>query len=215
MINIVIFDFDGVIVESAPYFIKRYRKLATTYNKKFDVKNMEEFRDWYDSKWENNYFTMGFTKEELENAIFKTRANVDYYDIPHYQGIEKVFEILSKKYILTLASCTCYSELEKKLKEIDSLKYISYISPGDGHGSDKKEIIGDVIKHFNISPQNAIMVGDTEMDIKSALANGIKGIGTAYGWQNYKKLEKAGAISIAFKPEDIIDLVEKYFESVQ
>lgn len=214
MKKIVIFDFDGVIVESAPYFIERYRKLATTFNKKFDVKNMEEFRDWYDSKWENNYLTMGFTQEELENAIFKTRSNVDYYNIPHYQGIEKVFDILSKKYILTIASCTCYSELEKKLKEIDSFKYISYISPGDGHGSDKKEIIGDVIKHFNISPQNAIMVGDTEMDIKSALKNGIKGIGTAYGWQNYKKLEKAGAISIAFKPEDLIELVDRYFESL-
>ena len=193
--------------------MERYRNLAKTFDKKFDVKNMEEFRDWYDSKWENNYFTMGFTKEELSNAILKTRAKVDYYDIPHYQGIEKVFEILSKKYLLTIASCTYYKELEKKLKQIDIFKYISYISPGDGHGSDKKIIVGDVLKHLDISPENAIMVGDTEMDIKSALENGIKGIGTAYGWQNYKKLEKAGAVSIAFKPEDIIGLVEKFFEN--
>ena len=213
MKNIVIFDFDGVIVESAPYFMERYRNLAKTFDKKFDIKNMEEFRDWYDSKWENNYFKMGFTTEELSNAILKTRAKVDYYDIPHYQGIEKVFEILSKKYLLTIASCTYYKELEKKLKEIDIFKYISYISPGDGHGSDKKIIVGDVIKHLDISPENAIMVGDTEMDIKSALENGIKSIGTAYGWQNYKKLKKAGAVDIAFKPEDIIGLVEKFFEN--
>ncbi len=214
MKKVVIFDFDGVIVESAPYFMERYRSLAKKFNKKFDIKNMEEFRDWYDSKWENNYLKMGFSPEELSNAILRTRAKVDYYDIPHYQGIEKVFEILSKKYILSIASCTYYAELEKKLKQIDSFKYISYISPGDGHGSDKKIIVGDVIKHFDIPPQNAIMVGDTEMDIKSAFENGIKGIGTAYGWQNYKKLEKAGAVSIAFKPEDLIELVDRYFESL-
>ena len=213
MKKIVIFDFDGVIVESAPYFMERYRNLAKAFDKKFDIKNMEEFRDWYDSKWENNYFQMGFTKEELSNAILKTRAKVDYLEIPHYKGIEKVFEILSKKYLLTIASCTYYKELEKKLKQIDIFKYISYISPGDGHGSDKKIIVGDVIKNLDIPPTNAIMVGDTEMDIKSALENGIKSIGSAYGWQNYKKLEKAGAVGIAFKPEDIIGLVDKYFEN--
>ena len=91
----IAFDFDGVIVESAPYFMERYRNLAKTFDKKFDVKNMEEFRDWYDSKWENNYFKMGFTTEELSNAILKTRAKVDYYDM--FTG--RIFHLSQMEYL--------------------------------------------------------------------------------------------------------------------
>ncbi len=207
----VIFDFDGVIADSAPFYCERYRTTANAFGKAFPVNNMEEFREWYDSSFENNYINLGFTKEELEKARKGVRVVDSYSHINIFPGIKEAIINLYQNYNIAIASCTSGKVITNKLIEEGLDDYITFLSPGDKYGSYKKEIIGRVLSELQIEPDSAVMIGDTEMDILCAAENGITPIGSAYGWHPRNKLEKAGCKYIAEKPEDIPELVVKIF----
>lgn len=62
-IKAIIFDFDGVIVDSFDnnYFV--YKEICRLLNKNFPSSNVEEFREWYDSYWPHNFRRIGITEE--------------------------------------------------------------------------------------------------------------------------------------------------------
>ena len=57
--------------------------------------------------------------------------------------------------------------------------------------------------------ENAIMVGDTEFDVIGAKAHGIPTIGVAWGYGKVEDMLRAGAVSIAANPEELLTLLTK------
>lgn len=79
-----------------------------------------------------------------------------------------------------------------------------YGSELDGTRADKGELIAHVLERERIHPAGAIMIGDREHDIKSALANGVRPIGVLWGYGSGEELEKAGATALCETPQSII-----------
>ncbi len=209
MKKVIIFDFDGVIADSAPFYSERYRQSAQAFGKKFPVNDIEDFKNWYDSAWENNYKNLGFTDEEIEKAMLNVRKPADYSQIPLFKNIKEILTKLSEKYTLTIASCTAHAKIQSKLEQENIAGLFSFISGGDNHGSDKQEIIAIVMRELNISPSDAVMIGDTEMDIICAVKNNLRAIGTSYGWNSRKRLEKIGCKNIIDTPDELPEMVDK------
>ena len=207
----IIFDFDGVIADSAPLYCERYKNTAQRYNKHFAVQNLEDFKNWYDSAWENNYKNLGFTEEEIRDAMKNVRKPADYSEIPIFSGVAEVLKKLNEKYTLTIASCTSFAKIQSKLKQEGLSDLFVFISGGENHGSDKQEIIAKVLKELNISPDNAIMIGDTEMDYISAMKNNLKSVSVSYGWYSRQRLEKALCPNIIDDISELPGLLERIF----
>lgn len=209
MKKVIIFDFDGVIADSAPFYCGRYKYAAEKFNKHFPVKNMEDFKNWYDSAWENNYKNLGFTDEEIYQAMTSVRKPADYSEIPLFKGTHETLKKLSKNYILTIASCTASKKIKSKLEQENLQDLFTFISGGENHGSDKQEIIAIVLRELNIPPENAVMVGDTEMDYICGTKNNLKTIGTSYGWHSKQRLEKIGCKNIIDDITELPQITEK------
>lgn len=207
--KIAIFDFDGVAADSAPFYCERYGMVAKMFNKPYPVKSMDDFRKWYDSAWENNYRNLGFSDEEIREAVKVVRRKESYSDVPIFPGFKEAMKTITSRHLTAIASCTALKVIERKLVEEEMDGDFAFISGGDGHGSDKREIVQAALDHFSIRPEDAVMIGDTEMDVRSAAACGIRAIGTAYGWNTPERLIKAGAKSIAYKPSDLPDLIDE------
>lgn len=212
--KIVIFDFDGVAADSAPFYCERYGIVAKMFNKHYPVKNIDDFKKWYDSAWENNYKNLGLSEEEIKIAVTKVRKKADYSDVPIFDGFKDALKLINSRYLTSFASCTDSNVIKKKLTDEGMINDIGFISGGEGHGSYKEEIIKYALNHFGMKPEQAVMVGDTEMDIISSAACGIRSIGTAYGWNTDERLIKAGASYIAYKPSDLPELIEKLFNDI-
>ena len=60
---------------------------------------------------------------------------------------------------------------------------------------------------LDVSPGECMFVGDTSIDIKTAIAAGMSPIGVAWGFRPVEELESAGARTILEKPEDIFTLL--------
>lgn len=213
MTKLVIFDFDGVIVDSAPFFHQRYGEIGLKYNKPYPPRTMDEFRDWYDSAWENNYTNMGFRPEDVETVLRSERKPADYSGIPLFPGFFEAVMKLAAEYTLAIASCTREFRIREKLEQVHLLQYFSFISGGEAGISDKRDIIGTVLQNLHIKPEQSLMVGDTVMDILSARAHGIPCIAVTYGWNAEKRLQEANPAALVSSPSELYGAVETLFRS--
>ena len=60
-----------------------------------------------------------------------------------------------------------------------------------------------------VSPKNCLYIGDSEVDIKTGIAAGVKTIGVTWGFRERETLVEAGAKYLADKPEDILMYMEE------
>lgn len=68
-------------------------------------------------------------------------------------------------------------------------------------------IVNVIMKDMNIEPSDAVMIGDTSIDIKTGKNAGIKTIGCTWGFRTLEELTSAEADFIAYTPEDIINFI--------
>lgn len=66
------------------------------------------------------------------------------------------------------------------------------------------DIINAILNDLGVRRAETVMVGDSEVDVKTAQNSGIRCIGVLWGFRTAEELEKAGADFIAQKPEDIL-----------
>ena len=63
--------------------------------------------------------------------------------------------------------------------------------------SAKAEIVARALRELDISPADAVMVGDRTYDVYGAAANGVPCIGIRAGCTPEGELEEAGAVAVA------------------
>ena len=205
---VVIFDFDGVLANSAPQFLELYKKICIKHDKPFPLKTTDDFRNWYDSRWENNYYRLGFKKEDIPRILELEKEFLDYNKIKLYEGIKEILLSLYENYNLAIASTTPSYKIKKKLEEENLVELFSIISGGDDGSSEKVKKIKKVLDYFEVSAKKCIMIGDTVMDITSAKELGVKCIGLTCGWNTRKRLEEA-------KPYLIFDNHQKMLPAIR
>lgn len=67
----------------------------------------------------------------------------------------------------------------------------------------------DILKHLESSPEHAVYIGDSEVDIATGLAAEMQTIGVTWGFRDKKILEDAGAKKTADHPREIIELIKE------
>ena len=75
--------------------------------------------------------------------------------------------------------------------------------PSKPHPSMAEQAIADA----GAAPQSTIVVGDTSFDMAMAVAAGATGIGAGWGYHEAEELIEAGAIAVAARPLDVLDLI--------
>lgn len=188
---LVIFDWDGVITDSCASFCDHYRITAKHFGKVFPIKSVQHFREWYDSAWENNFINLGFTREELPQAVQFESSIIDYDKITLFKGVEETLISLSRSNVLAIASTTYASRIRKKLEREGLIELFAFISGGEEGGSEKTTKIARVLDNLHYNAASAVMVGDTVMDIVSSRTLGITNIAVTYGWNTRERLARA------------------------
>lgn len=64
-----------------------------------------------------------------------------------------------------------------------------------------------VLKKFDVYAEDAVFIGDTNVDINTGKSAGMKTIGCLWGYRTLTELQEAGADYIAEKPSDIIKFI--------
>ncbi len=201
--KLVIFDFDGVIVNTFDMALK----ISTVINPDMTSEKYKSF------------FIGNFYSHDLKDEAEIDGKKIKYFD-EYAKGIqsEKTEEIikdqiieLSKKYILTIVSSTISPVIKDYLLKEGLAVYFSEIYGSDVHKS-KVEKIRRLLNEYNVDPEEAIFITDTTGDIKEGRECGVESIAVTWGYLSKEELVKEKPFAIIDNPAQIKEVVDNYFE---
>lgn len=198
--KVIIFDFDGVIVNSCQlsYEINREQYSNVTYS---------ELQNWS----EGNIYSKKLIdemKDEDEIYFFEQYQRRIVELIP-VEGMEKVVKELNRQgYKLIIVSSADEDAIGNYLKTHNLDRYFVEIMARKTHKS-KVEKFKMVFKKYKIKANETLIITDSVGDVKEAHEVKMKAIGVTWGIHEKERLENNGVDFIAEKPSEILVGIEQ------
>jgi len=178
---LVIFDFDGVIVDSLAIHLAAYQRVFRLAGRSLPVETAAGWREWYDSAWEQNFLRAGFTEGELRANLSGYFELLEYGAAPVYPGVPAQLAALSQHCRLIVLSSTPDAIVTAKLEAEGLLGFFEQVH-ATRHGSRKHEQVAELVQARVPGVGRAVMIGDTAADIRAGKAAGIHTVGVTWGW---------------------------------
>ena len=184
MLEAVLFDMDGVIIDTEPFFLRSESMLL----KEFGVDTELEYHFRYQGTtheymWETmkNEFNLDAPVGELvERANVIRNRLMDEDGLQPIPGVIPFIARLHEAGVpLAIASSSPLTDIHKAVKALDIEKYFSYFVSGESvaHSKPAPDIFLDAAENLKANPENCVVIEDSRNGVASAHAAGCKCIG--------------------------------------
>lgn len=216
-IKAVIFDLDGTLLDTIQdLYLSCNHAMKMTGSKE---RSLEEVRSFVGNGYPRLIelaLENGKQNPLYEKAV---KEGKKYYSIhcndntKPYDGIP---EILDKLEIMGIKSAIVSNKPDPQVKELSRLYFSSHISQklsigeDEAHGIKRKpsaDSVNRVLQILGISKDEALYIGDSDVDIMTANNAGLKCISVNWGFRTEAFLKEHGAQTIISKPEELLQLV--------
>jgi HAD superfamily hydrolase (TIGR01509 family) len=216
MIEAVIFDVDGTIVDSNEAHVTAWDRAFRRFGKNFPKEQLRE----QIGKGADQYLPAFLNEEELRSIgdkIDKYRSEIFQKEyLPNLKPFPKVRELFER--IRGEGKCIALASSGKKedLRVLTKIANVADLVDFEITADDAKKSkpAADIFestlqKLHQPSPDTVISVGDTPYDVEAAKKVGVATIALLCGGFSEAKLRGAGAIAIYRDPADLLDHYEK------
>ncbi len=199
--NVILFDFDGVIVDSFSFC---YRIIQTR-----DGITEDEYR----ARFEGNINDA--PKKPVQAAASTTpfdffgQYTKELLAQQPNQEIVPVIHKLAQDHTLIIISSTISPPIASFL-ELHNLKECFKEILGNDIEKSKVKKIQDVLRRYRIQPSETVLITDTLGDIKEANQCGVKSVAVTWGFHSKETLAKGQPHQIINHPNEIIKAIESY-----
>ena len=214
MIKLVIFDLDGTVCNTIDDLAD-----ATNYAMRtlgyptHDVPTYKYFVGNGIPKLIYRALPEGHKSDEEHAKAMKLM--LDYYAVHFadksapYSGILEMLSALKEKGI-NLAICTnkAHHMADKISEKIFGGIFEAVIGQQEGRPLKPDSFSPmEIINKFGVKPEETVFIGDSGVDMKTAVNTGTESIGVTWGFRTVDELKENGARHIADTPSDIIDII--------
>lgn len=187
MIKNIIFDFDGVILDSVPTKTEGYRQLFKNFHTDL-IEKMVEYHELNGgiSRYKKiQYFFNNLLNEEISQKQIQEYA-IKYSELTKQELTKQKYLIEDtityiklnfSKYNMHIASGADHQDLIYICDKLDLNKYFISI---DGSPKVKTDIVKEIIVNNKYKKEETILIGDSINDFEAASNNNI----TFYGYNN-------------------------------
>jgi phosphoglycolate phosphatase len=230
MSDIVLLDLDGTLLESGPGIVASVRYVYETLG----IQTPEDkiLQGFMGPPIIDSFACNGVPDDLLDRSVELYRS---VYTQPHFPDPEHPGELVPGMYVgnafphildacdemkadgYTLAIATAKPEPQSYpvcehfgiMSHLDAL----YGASLDSTRRHKDDVIRYALEglHFNSHTDRVVMVGDRLTDIDGAAACGIETIGVRWGYAIGNELEEHGAAMFADTPQELPEVVRRYF----
>jgi len=212
-IKLIIFDYDGVIVDSFPTIHKAYQSVCKKLGKRCPSK-FSDFRKIYGMSLKDLYNNLGFlTEEERKKVRELSDEEILKQEPKFFHKIDEVIKVLGKEYKLILVSFNSQKEIERKLGTLGVKEHFDkVIGSNPSEFIKKSDMLKKLISDSRLNPEEIILIGDRINDYYDAKEAGINNILLVdYGWgYDLKKIPEHKQNVVIKAPWDIIKAVESF-----
>ena len=197
--KVIIFDYDGTIVDSSKIIMKAYNEIAGKYGLK-SLNGMSDLGSLYEKNVYDSILEKGLDKGKLDSFFKEWRDSFldDSSDVRLINGIKEVILFLAGKndiYIITSNS----KKVILSLLERFGIKGIKEVFGGD---EEKSKVVKINALRKGNKDREIFYVGDTVGDILEAKKAKVKSVAVTWGVHSRRQLEKV-------KPDFIVDETEE------
>lgn len=215
----VIFDMDGVIVDTNPYHKIALRQFCEKYG--YHLSDEELLKRIYgrtNKEWIANLFQRKMTAAELsaygeeKEKIFR---NIYENAIKPLAGLRDFLETLAQHKIpAAIGTSAPRSNVDFVLSKTNLEKYFTTILDESNveHGKPHPEIYLKMASRLNLLPQQCIVFEDSLSGVASAMTAGTKVVGVATT-HNEKELAHTDFVITDFQGLDPVQLIGRLFTS--
>jgi len=206
MKNVLIFDYDGVLVDSLELFMKHFI-FACKKEGFSNVSSKNDFLKLYEKNMYESMFDLGMSKENILNIVYYMRDQLlkNQAKLDVFPGIKKVLPYLSRDNILVVVTSNDTDVVKSFLKSYN-VDFFDEI-----FGSDKDASKTAKIKKIKtlFDADRYFYIGDTVGDIVEGKLADVKTVAVSWGWHPREKLLKAKPDFLIDDPSELIGLLEK------
>ncbi len=206
----VIFDMDGVLVDSQPYHYRADVESMARYGILKDEKFYEAFAGTVTSdrmRTLKNMFGLEASVEEMtelrEQMILDIIADED---IKAVRGIPELLRNIKAMGLKTaVASSSSYDLIELVLKKTGIAEYFDLLTSGIDvkRGKPAPDVFLLAAERLGVEPEECLVVEDSENGVKAAKAAGMKALGYINPTSGSQCLEQADTITDDFNKVNI------------
>lgn len=203
----IFFDLDGTLTDSGEGIMNCAALALEHFG--LPVPSREELRVFVGPPLDKTFIQFGVPEDKAQEAIDVFRSRylvVGKFENTPYPGIHTLLDTLKKQgHRLFVATSKPESTALEILAKFELSQHFEMICGAtmDGTRSHKADVIAYLLRQIG-TPENILMVGDTEFDVLGAAAHGIPTVGVAWGYGQVAAMEQAGAVAIAHNMQELL-----------
>jgi phosphoglycolate phosphatase-like HAD superfamily hydrolase len=204
MEKLFLFDFDGVLVHSLPFYHNLVARCLQEIGQPV-IKTQAEYLDLFDENFYEALVKKGVDLERFMAVVKPHSFEAPHDGITPYYPIFPVLEKLNRNHILTIISSNASSVIYSIFERYQLRNYFREVL-GSDFSLSKEEKIDHARVLYQKERKDICYVGDTVGDIKEARAAGIKIIAVTWGWHDKERLKRATPDYLIEDPEDLLKM---------
>ncbi|PIP34634.1 hypothetical protein COY23_00525 [bacterium (Candidatus Torokbacteria) CG_4_10_14_0_2_um_filter_35_8] len=213
----VIFDMDGVLVDSLKHIKAAFNQILSPYRVSISEKEFEEYlatspKDAV-SLWKEKY-NVNISKEKFMKKTTEMEFNLLEKDAKLNSSLVKFLDELKEKNVpIGIGTSSHRKRTEKFLKLMKLQNYFQIIVNAEDVKKHKPapDLFLEVAKKLDIKPKHCVVIEDSKDGIRAAKKANMKIIGLTTSYQTRKDLKKADLIINDFS-ELSYEKVKKLFD---
>ena len=215
MLKAVIFDMDGVIIDSEPTHMKleneTYKKLGIEVSEEEHLSFVGSTSHYMWGALKNKYKLNQTLKEliEYEESKYFEHLNSDQCEITLIEGVKELIKDLHENgVILAIASSSPLNVIEAVVKRFQIEEYFEVFVTGDYVKKSKPEpdIFLYASEKLGVSPEDCLVIEDSHNGVRAAKKAGMKCVGINSDPEGRQDISIANLVINSFKEISYIKL---------
>jgi phosphoglycolate phosphatase len=204
--KLVIFDFDGTLADSFPWFISIANSVADAYNfKRIQAHEIETLRG-FGAREVIQHLGVPWWKIPFIGRHVHRLAAEQIDQIRLFEGVDQLLQQLAEAGItLALATSNAYENARRVLGPENSAR-ISYYECGTSIFG-KRARFERILKRAGVHPHDALCIGDEIRDLEAAAGAGIPFGAVAWGFTHVEALQMLAPAEVFTHVTEIADAI--------
>ena len=196
--KLVIFDWDGTVMDSVTKIVNCIRSSAESLN--IVPPSDEAIKNIIGMSLEKAIdvlFPDNVAQHQALISGYKYQYSVDTTPTPVFANVVSVLNALKEQgIVLAVATGKGRGGLERLLEQSQLRHFFSATrTSDDAQSKPSPDMLYQLLEELGISAQDAVMIGDTQIDMTMAKAAGMDRIGVTMGVHNAQQLNKLSPVA--------------------